>query len=119
MILFLDVLEHCRWPADVLKRVQEVLNPGGFIIASIPNVANWSVRINLLMGRFEYEQLGLPDETHLRFFTVKSACRLFETAGYRIDFLDHRFSIPIFRMRRFLGGLLAKFLGRMIPGLFS
>jgi 2-polyprenyl-3-methyl-5-hydroxy-6-metoxy-1,4-benzoquinol methylase len=118
-ILFLDILEHCHWPAEVLKRARELLAPEGFVIASIPNIANWSIRLNLFLGRFEYEAIGLMDETHLRFYTIKTALNLFETAGYEIELVDHRFSLPVFRIRNFLGGTLAKILGHFFPGLFS
>jgi 2-polyprenyl-3-methyl-5-hydroxy-6-metoxy-1,4-benzoquinol methylase len=119
VILFLDILEHCRWPAEILKRARESLKPQGFVVASIPNIANWSTRLNLLLGRFEYERIGLMDETHLRFYTIKTARKLFEEAGYKIELIDHRFSLPVFRVRKFLGGTLAKILGRLFPGLLS
>lgn len=119
VVLFLDILEHCHWPAEILSRVRQSLSPGGFIVASIPNIANWSTRLNLFLGRFEYERTGLMDETHLRFYTIKTARKLFETAGYRIELVDHRFSLPVFRVRKFFGGTLAKILGYFFPGLFS
>lgn len=118
-ILFLDILEHCQWPGEILKRARESLAPEGFVLASIPNIANWSSRLNLLLGRFEYEPIGLMDETHLRFYTIKTARKLFESAGYEIELVDHRFSLPVFRIRKFFGGTLAKILGHFFPGLFS
>ena len=118
-ILFLDVLEHCHWPAEILKRARQLLAPEGFVIASIPNIANWSMRLNLFLGRFEYEPIGLMDETHLRFYTIKTARKLFETAGYKIELVDHRFSLPVFKIRNFFGGTLAKILGNLFPGMFS
>jgi O-antigen biosynthesis protein len=118
-ILFLDSLEHCQWPGEVLKRARAFLTPQGFLIASIPNVANWSIRTRLLFGKFEYEPTGLMDESHLRFYTIKTARELFEAAGYTIEAIDHRFNLPVFRIRKFLGGMLAKFFGGLFPGLFS
>lgn len=119
VILFLDILEHCRRPSEILKRVRESLSPQGFVIASIPNIAHWSIRLKLFLGRFEYERTGLMDETHLRFYTLKTARQLFEHAGYQIELVDHRFSIPMFRVRKVFGGTLAKILGYCFPGLFS
>lgn len=119
VILFLDILEHCLWPAEILSRVRQSLSTGGFVIASIPNIANWSTRLNLFFGRFDYERTGLMDETHLRFYTIKTARKLFETAGYRIELVDHRFNLPVFRVRKIFGGTLAKILGYFFPGLFS
>ena len=84
LILFADVLEHLRDPAAVLKRVRPFLAPGGSIIASIPNIAHGSVRLALLRGEFRYRELGLLDNTHLRFFTRESIQDLFEENGYLI-----------------------------------
>ena len=83
-ILFADVLEHLRDPAALLKRVQPFLAEGGSLIASIPNVAHGSVRLALLGGEFRYRELGLLDNTHLRFFTRESIQDLFEQSGYLI-----------------------------------
>ncbi len=119
VILFLDVLEHCRYPADVLSAARKLLKADGFVVASIPNIANWSVRINLLFGKFDYEPTGLMDETHLRFYTIKTVTNLFSGAGYTIDFMDHRYSLPIFRLRKTFGRVLANVLGHCFPGVFS
>lgn len=81
--IFGDVLEHLIDPAATLRAVRDKLNPSGRVLASIPNIAHWTVRLALLGGRFEYASTGLLDETHLRFFTVQTARRLFEEAGYR------------------------------------
>ena len=80
----LDVLEHLVDPADVLRRVRSHLRPGGVGLVSLPNVAHWSVRKELAMGRFEYTPSGLLDETHLRFFTLHTGSALIEDAGWQI-----------------------------------
>jgi 2-polyprenyl-3-methyl-5-hydroxy-6-metoxy-1,4-benzoquinol methylase/uncharacterized coiled-coil protein SlyX len=93
-ILFADVLEHLRDPAALLKRVQPFLAEGGSVIASIPNVAHGSVRLALLGGEFRYRELGLLDNTHLRFFTRESIQDLFEESGYLIaEWVRQRLSI--------------------------
>ena len=76
-----DVLEHLRDPLPTLRQARAVLAAGGYVVASIPNVAHGSVRLALLQGRFDYQPLGLLDETHLRFFTRESIERLFRLAG--------------------------------------
>jgi len=81
VVLFGDVLEHVRDPLAVLRKARPLLAPGGSVIASIPNVAHGSVRLALLRGRFDYQPLGLLDQTHLRFFTRRSVEELFLDAG--------------------------------------
>lgn len=76
-----DVLEHVRDPAAVLRAAAGLLAPGGSIVASVPNVAHGGVRLALLGGDWTYQDRGLLDRTHLRFFTRTSLLRLFQEAG--------------------------------------
>jgi 2-polyprenyl-3-methyl-5-hydroxy-6-metoxy-1,4-benzoquinol methylase len=80
-----DVLEHLRDPDSILQRLAPKLRRGGQFVISIPNVAHHSVRFGLLLGRFEYEDLGLLDRTHLRFFTHKSLREMIERAGLVLE----------------------------------
>jgi 2-polyprenyl-3-methyl-5-hydroxy-6-metoxy-1,4-benzoquinol methylase len=84
VIVFGDVLEHLKDPLGTLKRLKAALQPEGYVVASLPNVAHGSVRLALLKGMFRYRPLGLLDETHLRFFTRESVEQLFEDAGFMI-----------------------------------
>ena len=80
-ILFADVLEHVAWPVGVLERYLRWLAPGGSVIISLPNVGLWAVRFAHLFGRWEYQETGVLDRTHLRFFTKKSARWMIGEAG--------------------------------------
>jgi 2-polyprenyl-3-methyl-5-hydroxy-6-metoxy-1,4-benzoquinol methylase len=84
LVTYGDVLEHLLEPQAVLRETKNVLAPGGRILISLPNIAYWTMRAKLLMGRFEYESMGLLDYTHLRFFTFHTARKMIEQAGYRI-----------------------------------
>lgn len=91
-----DVLEHLRDPVRVLSSLRGILRPTGRVVASIPNVAHGSVRLALLTGVFRYEEAGLLDRTHLRFFTLSSVEEMFAAAGYRVEQLE-RIEVPIDR----------------------
>lgn len=82
VIVAADVLEHLRDPVSILMKVKRFLGPGGYVVASIPNVAHGSVRLALLTGKFPYGEYGLLDSTHLRFFTQESMEKLFSDAGF-------------------------------------
>jgi 2-polyprenyl-3-methyl-5-hydroxy-6-metoxy-1,4-benzoquinol methylase len=84
LVTYGDVLEHLLEPRDVLRETRNLLAPGGRVLISLPNIAYWTMRVKLLLGRFEYESMGLMDYTHLRFFTVHTARKMIEQAGYRI-----------------------------------
>lgn len=88
VITFGDVLEHLKNPERVLAAVRTFLADGGYVLASIPNIAHISVALELLSGRFDYRSLGLLDDTHLRFFTKKSILSLFRNTGYEIVLWD-------------------------------
>lgn len=88
IIIFGDILEHLRQPLDVIIKLKKYLKNAGYIVCSIPNVANWVIRLKLLFGRWEYKEMGLLDKTHLRFFTFKTAKSLIEKAGFVIEKID-------------------------------
>jgi len=82
-IIFADVLEHLQWPTGVLKKYADLLKPDGTVIVSLPNVGLWSVRLGLLFGGFRYQDSGVLDRTHLRFFTRRTAIEMLRSAGYK------------------------------------
>ena len=84
VIIFADVLEHLPWPVGVLRRYLRWLAPGGSVIISLPNVGLWSVRLAHLFGSWNYDETGVLDRTHLRFFTRKSAKWMIGEAGLHI-----------------------------------
>lgn len=85
-IILGDILEHLYDPGDVLRKVSPHLKAKGFIVASIPNVRHWSIIRNLVVkGEWEYGNMGLLDNTHLRFFTRKSILRTFDDNGFEVE----------------------------------
>ncbi len=87
--VFADILEHLKFPEAVLRKTKDILDKDGYILVSVPNIANISIRLELLLGSFEYEKLGILDNTHLKYFTLKSIVNLIETAGFYVDSVDY------------------------------
>lgn len=83
-ILLADVLEHTADPLTPLREVRRWLAPGGALVISVPNIAYGPARIRLLRGIWRYEETGIFDATHLRFFTLATARELIADAGYRV-----------------------------------
>lgn len=81
VVVCADVLGHVRDPERLLRRAVARLRPGGSILVSVPNFGHWYPRVRVLAGRFDYDQRGLLDRQHLRFFTRRSALRAFGAAG--------------------------------------
>jgi 2-polyprenyl-3-methyl-5-hydroxy-6-metoxy-1,4-benzoquinol methylase/Tfp pilus assembly protein PilF len=80
-VVFGDVLEHLVWPAKALQKVARVLAPDGVIVMSIPNVRFWQSVVMHVHGRWHYEDAGIMDRTHLRFFTAPEMQELVKDAG--------------------------------------
>jgi 2-polyprenyl-3-methyl-5-hydroxy-6-metoxy-1,4-benzoquinol methylase len=107
VIIFADVLEHLPWPVGVLERYLQWLAPGGSVIISLPNVGLWSVRFAHLFGQWNYEETGVLDRTHLRFFTRSTARWLIGQANLQIVKTTYnpglvRPLVPL--AKKFLGG---------------
>lgn len=84
LILCLDVLEHLVDPWATLNKIRSLLRPGGRIISSLPNVRHHSVVLPLLLrGRWEYQEAGIMDRTHLRFFSRDAMAAMMRRASLR------------------------------------
>ena len=84
VVVAADVLEHLATPEHLLAQFKEVLNPDGFMLVSVPNVGHWYPRLRSLIGTFEYDQRGILDSTHLRFYNRRSFRRLLRIGGYHL-----------------------------------
>ncbi len=99
-LVLADVLEHLRNPAQALRLVHAAVKDDGHVFISVPNIANITIRLGLLLGIFEYRDRGILDHTHLRFYTLRTIRREVENAGFQI--LDESgSSVPI---RLIIGG---------------
>ena len=84
-IVAADVLEHTIAPEHLLADIAERLAPGGAILVSVPNFAHWYPRVRVAAGRFDYDQRGLLDRGHVRFFTRRSFERLVDDCRLASD----------------------------------
>lgn len=102
VVMFSDVLEHLADPARMLSLAVSGLSAEGVILASVPNVAHWSMRLDLLRGRFNYTESGLRDATHLRWFTRATLSGLFHSQGLEIVDFRHTAgtTLPEYHVRR-------------------
>ncbi len=82
--IFGDVLEHLYDPWALLKRIRPQLAPDAQIIACIPNAQHWSIQASLNCGQFRYQDQGLMDRTHIRWFTRITLVEMFASSGYKI-----------------------------------
>lgn len=88
-IVFNDVLEHMADPWEALRLAARKLRPQGVVVVSIPNLRHIDNLVHLMRDRdFHYELTGIRDKTHLRFFTRKSAPRIFDNTGLSLVHIE-------------------------------
>lgn len=84
VVVAADILEHLPEPGRALDLFRPVLKPAGLLLVSLPNVANVTVRLGLLLGRFPRAARGILDRTHLGFYTRRSGRELLHAHGFRV-----------------------------------
>jgi 2-polyprenyl-3-methyl-5-hydroxy-6-metoxy-1,4-benzoquinol methylase len=65
VIILSAILEHVKHPDMVLRRMSRCLKPEGKVVIAMPNVGNWYIRMHLLLGKWDYQERGILDRTHL------------------------------------------------------
>ena len=83
-IMFADVLEHLKDPMAVLKDAADLLEEGGTIIASIPNICHNDILIKMFYDCFTYTDLGLLDSTHVHFWGIRDFLVQCEAVGLHV-----------------------------------
>lgn len=113
LILLPDVLEHLIEPKRVLEKLKMYLKEDGQIILSMPNIRHYSaIKKIVLKGDFRYEESGIFDYTHMRFYCRKNIQELLETTGYKV--VKQQSSI-----KNFNGKSLTKLINLITFGVFE
>lgn len=87
-IILADVIEHLHEPENAVKRLMPYLKKGGAFLCSVPNFMHVSALLPLLQGKLDYQDAGILDRTHIRFFTLNSIAKMFEGCGLGIEALS-------------------------------
>lgn len=89
-IIYGDILEHLRDPWALLATHAALLAPGGTVLVCMPNIEHWSFAFTLLKGTFDYQDDGILDRTHLRWFTPRTMAAALANAGLALSDLAPR-----------------------------
>ncbi|WP_299259048.1 class I SAM-dependent methyltransferase [uncultured Aquimarina sp.] len=80
IIILADVLEHLKMPEDVVYKLKEYLVDNGSFLVSLPNIRHYSALVKIFIkGSFKYEDEGIFDRTHFRFFCKSDMIALFNS----------------------------------------
>ncbi|GAB3357545.1 MULTISPECIES: methyltransferase domain-containing protein [Giesbergeria] len=77
-------LENLKDPWTLLKKISHILPPHGVIVASIFNSQYWGIQAKINAGELKYEDNGLINRSHLRWFSRASMLEMFAQAGLQI-----------------------------------
>lgn len=83
-IIFADVLEHLRNPEKAIKYSKFLLGKNASILISVPNMAHNSIIIDMINDNINYQNIGLLDDTHIKWFTYKSLSKMIQNCGLKI-----------------------------------
>lgn len=95
LVLCGDLIEHLSDPGAFLRRVRPLLATDGRLVIATPNVANWAMRLGLLVGRWRYTERGILDRTHRHLFTRKTLTETVTGAGFLIEEWDLTAPVPL------------------------
>ena len=88
VVLLLDIIEHLKNPAAFLDQLRQSANSidrrPEFVVTT-GNVVFCVVRLQALLGQFNYGKRGILDLTHTRLYTFKTIARLFEQSGFIVN----------------------------------
>jgi 2-polyprenyl-3-methyl-5-hydroxy-6-metoxy-1,4-benzoquinol methylase len=107
-IIYGDILEHLRDPWTLLKTHAALLTPGGTVLVCMPNIEHWAFAYKLLNGTFDYQDEGILDRTHLRWFTPRTMAAAMAGAGLALSDVAPR---------AVSGDSAAQFVKALAPGL--
>jgi 2-polyprenyl-3-methyl-5-hydroxy-6-metoxy-1,4-benzoquinol methylase len=124
-IIMLALIAQLVDPLGAMRRIRQLVKPGGFVFIETPNVAKLSRRVKLAVGHvpalasrreglstYEGGPVLLLDEGHLHYFTFRSlSLMLIERCGFsRVEKLSYFVGR---NGRRILGHKLGDRLGRL------
>jgi 2-polyprenyl-3-methyl-5-hydroxy-6-metoxy-1,4-benzoquinol methylase len=79
-VLLFDVIEHIFDYNSFLQNIRDVLQEGGRLILTTPNVLGLKNRIDFIIGRGKY----FKQMPHIRYFTPQTLVEVLEESGFRV-----------------------------------
>ncbi len=111
MVIASEVIEHLFDTNHFLQQLHGLLHANGSLIITTPNFLFWKNRLKMLLGKFQYEEKGLLDFGHIRFFTITTARKKLQENRFKIERETH------FYPNLYQRGL--NWLGVLFPGFFA
>lgn len=87
-IVVADVVEHLVHPEQLFEDIKKLLKPEGMLLFSIPNISHISAGLELILGKFGYQNSGLLDSTHVRFYSRQGFVDKLASSGIYVEDID-------------------------------
>lgn len=123
-IICSHVLEHICHPEKLLADLLSCLEKDGRLIVALPNLFHYSSRWQLLRGNFNYQNAGIWDNTHVKWYTYETGKSLLEKHGFRVTLRRVTGNVPAYSvfskllpaswLKKIYAGLV-----KLSPGLFG
>jgi 2-polyprenyl-3-methyl-5-hydroxy-6-metoxy-1,4-benzoquinol methylase len=95
-VIFADVLEHLRDPWAVTRWGSGLLSPQGSLVISVPNIRHAQLVLSVLgRRRWPYQDFGIFDRTHLRWFAYRNLSELLDGTGLEISELTRFYALSL------------------------
>ena len=89
-IVAAEFLEHLENPADVIEKIEYLLNPEGRALVTLPNGGSIAGMMDKLRNNGKYSRFKLYHRTHASLLKIGEWERLFKRAGLDIYLFDFR-----------------------------
>lgn len=124
VIILSHVLEHICYPDKLLNGIKSIIKPSSRIIVALPNIMNYKSRLQLMAGNFNYQEAGIWDYTHFRWYTCSTAEKLLKQNGFNVLYSDVSGDLPFGRVTKKIFGIrvqkaIFNFLKRISKGFFG
>lgn len=100
VIICSHVIEHIQYPEKLFEDIRMIMNPGSIFIVALPNIMHYRSRWELMKGNFNYQTSGIWDNTHVKWYTFKSAAQLLSENGFLVIKSDVTGTIPFLSVFR-------------------
>ncbi|MBN1250746.1 MAG: methyltransferase domain-containing protein [Bacteroidales bacterium] len=117
VIIASHIIEHIAYPQNLFNDIKKIMHNNSILIVALPNIMHYNNRLKLFFGNFNYDDTGLMDYTHLRWYTYKSAKKLF----LKNDFLIAKFfvegNLPFYRLTKYFPEKTKNIIKKILFGL--
>lgn len=82
-IVCLEVLEHVYDADHVLQEIRRVLKPDGRVLISVPNLAYWRYRLQLMAGQVPHDEV--LSAQHIRVYNFSTLKNRISLSGLKVE----------------------------------